>query len=99
MNRRIMSYYLSLVLLITTFNFAKANEVKADSSEYIINMKRDILSIMMGYPDYVKDIEAKDGNVYLIMKSGNSIVYDDKKDKSEEGILECADIHDSLKQV
>lgn len=99
MNRRIMSYYLSLVLLITTFNFAKANEVKADSSEYIINMKRDILSIMMGYPDYVKDIKVKDGNVYLIMKSGNSIVYDDKKDKSEEGILECADIHDSLKQV
>ena len=54
----------------------------------------------MAYPEYIKDIDCGDNNhVYLIMKSGKKILYDDKKVKTSEEKLENADLQDTMEQI
>lgn len=67
---------------------------------YSIMMKRDLLCIMMAYPQYVAGIEKKeDGSVYIVMKSGNRILYDDKKLKSPDEKIANADLQDMMEQI
>lgn len=67
---------------------------------YSITMKRDILALMLAYPDYINGVEAKEeDNAYIIMKSGKRILYDDKKQKSFEEKMLNADIQDMLEQI
>lgn len=67
---------------------------------YEVTMKRDILCLMAAYPEYIINIEKdKDKNVYLIMKSGNRILYDDKRIKSFEEKLQNPDLQDMMEQV
>ncbi|MCT8977428.1 M15 family metallopeptidase [Clostridium sp. CX1] len=69
-------------------------------NSYEVNMKQDILSLMMAYPGYVSDIVKEDnGLVYLVMKSGKRILYDDKKIKTYEQKLENPDLQDMMEQV
>jgi len=60
-------------------------------------MKRDLLALMLAYPDAISGAErGGDGRVYVVMSSGERIVYDDGRDKSFEQQLAGADIQDSL---
>ena len=45
-------------------------------------MKQDILCLMLAYPEYITNIEEKNGFVYLVMKSGKKLLYDDKTTKN-----------------
>lgn len=66
---------------------------------YDMTMKQDMLCLMMAYPEYIVNIECKDnGSVYLIMKSGKKVLYDDKKTKSFEQKLENPDLQDMMEQ-
>nr|WP_243122293.1 M15 family metallopeptidase [Clostridium thermarum] len=69
--------------------------------KYIRTMKQDLLCLMMAYPEYVKDIEGGDvnGKVYIIMKSGKKILYDDKRKKNHEEKLSNPDVQDMLEQI
>lgn len=55
-------------------------------------MKQDILSIMLAYPGYITNLEISDNKVYLILKSGKKLIYDDKKEKSQDEKLNNPDI-------
>lgn len=72
----------------------------ASEDPYTITAKRDLLALMMAYPGYIKGLEkGKDGIIYVILKSGNKIVYDDKKTKNYEEKLADADLEDMLELV
>ena len=70
------------------------------SMEYKETMKRDLLCLMLAYPEHTADVIRKsDGRVYLVMKSGRSILYDDGVHKSIDGKISNADLQDMLEQV
>ncbi|MFT9493472.1 M15 family metallopeptidase [Anaerosolibacter sp.] len=70
------------------------------TKEYEVTMKRDLLCLMMAYPQDITGVEVgKDSLVYVVMKSGKRIVYDDKKTKSFDGKLNNADLQDMLEQL
>ena len=62
-------------------------------------MKQDLLCLMIAYPEYITNIEEKNGYVYLVMKSGKKIIYDDKAKKNSEEKLTNADLQDTLEQI
>ncbi len=100
-------YILSLLIIFITGcqshegleNSITARDTSATNS-YDIIMKQDILSIMMAYPHNITGLE-KDisGNVYILLKSGKKILYDDKRKKSFTQKLENADIQDMMELV
>lgn len=78
----------------------KSSNMDLNSDEYIASMKRDILCLMIAYPNYISDIEAgKDGRVYIVMKTGKRILYDDKKDKGLDSMVSNPDIQDMMKDI
>lgn len=71
----------------------------SDEKDYKTEMKQDILTLMLAYPEYIMGIEKKsDDEIYLIMKSGKKIIYDDKRKKSHEEKLANPDLQDMLEQ-
>lgn len=67
---------------------------------YDITMKRDILCLMLSYPEHITDVvKNNDGKVYLVMKSGNKLIYDDMKDKTPAEKLSNPDLQDMMEQV
>ncbi len=94
-----------LFFLFTNQKFtAKASnegkfENKPSANLYDVTMKQDLLTLMLAYPEPVSHIQCEDnGSVYLVMKSGKKILYDDKKEKSFEGKLANPDIQDMMEQ-
>jgi hypothetical protein len=73
--------------------------IKRTVSDYEITMKRDILCLMMAYPEYVTGVERSGENIYILMKSGNKIIYDDKKIKTFDQKVQNPDIQDMFEQV
>lgn len=74
--------------------------VKASNDKYNITIKQDILCLMLAYPEYITGIEVKDnGFVYIKMKSGNKILYDDKKTKSAMQKLDNPDLQDTMEEL
>lgn len=70
------------------------------SIEYEYNMKRDLLCIMMAYPEYVASVEKNtNGSVYFVMKSGAKLLYDDKRNKSYDEKLNNPDIQDMMEEI
>lgn len=96
-----------MVLLMLLFTGCKNKEVinnisfnSSDTINYNITMKRDLLCLMMAYPEHITDIEhGKDGYVYIVMKSGDKIIYDDKKVKNFKEKLSNPDLQDMLEQI
>ncbi|MBR9648994.1 M15 family metallopeptidase [Clostridium tyrobutyricum] len=88
------------IILILLVIFILTNSVKAEESkDYTVKMKQDLLCIMMAYPEYVKNVIKDDnGYVYIIMKSGRKILYDDKREKSFDEKLFNTDIQDMMEQ-
>jgi hypothetical protein len=79
------------------------NDAKAvyseDDEEYELTAKRDLLCLLIAYPEHIAGFErTDDGMILVVMKSGSKIVYDDKKLKSYEEKLSAADIRDSMEQ-
>ncbi len=67
---------------------------------YRDNCKRDLLVLMMAYPDEIKDIEiSKDGYIYLVLNNDEKIIYDDKKEKNKYEKISNADIQDTLEVI
>lgn len=69
-----------------------------NDKKYNIEMKRNILSLMMGYSGYIVDVDILDNKVYLIMKSGNKILYDDKKNKTIQEKINNPDLQDMMEE-
>jgi D-alanyl-D-alanine carboxypeptidase len=69
------------------------------NKDYEIEMKQDILTLMLAYPGYIVGVEKSDAIVYCIMKSGKKIIYDDKIKKSHEEKLANPDLQDVLEQI
>ncbi|RKD29520.1 M15 family metallopeptidase [Thermohalobacter berrensis] len=103
--KRIISFVL-LLLFTIVFWFSGNKMIKnfvlndLEKDNYIITMKRDLLSLMVAYPDYIKKIEKGfDDRVYVVMKSGKKILYDDKNKKNYSQKLNNPDIQDMMEQV
>lgn len=103
--RKIGVYILIISLLMVTGCTEKEwiqNMVAENTavSSYDINMKRDLLCLLMSYPDNIAGIQReKDNRVYLIMKSGKKILYDDKKTKGYQEKLANPDLQDMMEQI
>jgi hypothetical protein len=68
--------------------------------KYIRTMKQDLLCLMMAYPEYIKDIDGEvNGKVYIVLKSGRKVLYDDKREKGPEEKLGNPDLQDMLEQI
>lgn len=75
-------------------------DLATEDPVYEAAMKRDILSLMMAYPGYTSGIEKdQDGKVYVILKSGRKLLYDDKKEKNRWQKSGDPDIQDMLEQL
>ncbi|MGE4284085.1 MAG: M15 family metallopeptidase [Clostridia bacterium] len=105
MVREKVSYVIFLCLLMAAMYFDKSYTLNAaPSAIQIINeegsIKRDILSLMMAYPEYIIGVEKNaDENIYIIMKSERRILYDDRKAKSHAQKLANPDLQDMLEQA
>jgi uncharacterized membrane protein YkvI len=68
-------------------------------SLYDIVMKQDVLCLMMAYPEHIENVEQLNDQIYIVMKSGRKILYDDKKPKSIEHKIAYPDLQDMMEQV
>lgn len=100
-----MPIYIAVFCVLSLLAYVKQpldkNNAFASSIEntYEATMKQDILSLMMAYPEYIVGVEARENEkVYLIMKSGKRIIYDDKTVKSFEQKLANPDLQDMMEQ-
>ena len=95
MKKRILSITISMIILVSFFNI----KVKAEVSK-VVKMKQDILTLMLAYPEYIVGVEkSPDGLIYMVMKSGKKIVYDDGRQKTIEQKLDNPDLQDSMEQI
>lgn len=97
--------YIVLICILSVAAYGKKplgkSNVFASSTEdtYEMTMKQDILSLMMAYPEYIVGVETRENKkVYLIMKSGKRIIYDDKTAKNFEQKLANPDLQDMMEQ-
>lgn len=88
----------ALFSLILSILWPKPGEC-IESSTYITEMKRDILCIMLAYPGYAVGIQHDGDDVYIVMKSGKRLLYDDRKVKNHEGKMAYADVQDMMEQI
>ena len=98
----IVTLIVSLLLNIGNITIASpVNDTKKQETNniYDVTMKQDILCLMIAYPEYIKNIEKNNGYVYLNMKSGKKICYDDKRIKSVQEKLINPDLQDTLDQI
>lgn len=91
---------MALTLYIAKDPLQGSTLFSARTRTYDVEMKQDLLCLMMAYPEYVKDIEkTNNGNVYLVMKSGKKILYDDKRAKKIDEKIANPDLQDMLEQI
>jgi hypothetical protein len=91
---------LSIFFIIIFSNNLSIAAFEQSSDNYLINMKRDLLCLMMAYPEYVKDVlKNQDGKVYIVMRSGMKILYDDMKEKNIVQKENNTDIQDMMEQI
>lgn len=77
-------------------NFVKG----INDNSYEVMMKRDLLCLMMAYPEYITNIEkSKNNEVYIVLKSGRKILYDDKRNKNNNEKLANPDLQDMMQQI
>lgn len=78
-----LSFGFSTAFSRKVLNDSEGKILDTEFSLYERTMKRDILSLMMAYPEHIEGVRKKDdGNVYIVMKSGNEIIYDDRGEKA-----------------
>jgi hypothetical protein len=109
----ITTLVLSLLFLFLHIN-ANAEEYYFDNDQLNLNnfnnflsketkinreIKLDLFSVLLSYKGYCVGLEMKGENIYIIMKGGNRILYDDKIDKTFNQKLNNSDLEDMLKQI
>jgi hypothetical protein len=88
-----------IVLLFSLIGY-KPQAMVMEEGIYINNAKRDLLVLMLAYPEEIKDIDAsEDGYIYLILNNDKKILYDDKKEKSKDMKTANADLQDTLEDI
>jgi hypothetical protein len=102
--KKIAICVIMLFLIASGTGISRQSVNKASNAQqedlYNITMKRDIFCVMMGYPEYVTGVERDNtGNVFLVLKSGKRILYDDKRVKGFEEKLNSPDIQDMMEQL
>ncbi|SHJ16451.1 M15 family metallopeptidase [Lutispora thermophila] len=95
---------ISSIAILSLFNIVDIQNLRTliepGDNEYEIRMKQHLLCLMLAYPEYIVDLKrSEDDNVYLIMKSGNKILYDDKKNKSLSEKIAEPDLQDMMEQI
>ncbi|MDF2841482.1 MAG: D-alanyl-D-alanine carboxypeptidase [Clostridia bacterium] len=105
MKKTIVFIFMMLILLAAAASIVnEPNQSSAFvkpmlSSPYDIEMKQDILSLMLAYPEHIIDIQkAEDEKVYIVLKSGAKLIYDDKMQKNIESKMANPDLQDMLEQ-
>lgn len=99
--KKIFLSMLTFCLVIYPFNNIDAlASSKKDSDAYETSMKQDLLCLMLAYPEYAIDVLKTDSDkVYLVMKSGRKILYDDGKSKDFQQKLMNTDLQDMMEQI
>lgn len=105
--KRLIVFTVFIIALLVSANFiikdpsqGNAFAAPAAISSYDVTMKQDILCLMLAYPEYIKDIEKAEGDtVYIVLKSGLKLIYDDKKQKNMESKMANPDLQDMLEQA
>lgn len=77
-------------------NFVAKNP---NTISYEVTMKRDLLCLMMAYPEDIIGVKREVDKVYLVMKSGKTILYDDRKAKNIEEKMNNPDLQDMMEQI
>jgi hypothetical protein len=72
------------------------NSLVSGETLYSATLKRDLLVMLLAYPDDVTGAEVKTDQLFLVMKSGNRLLYDDQRAKNEADLFSGADIQDTL---
>ncbi|MBU3143945.1 M15 family metallopeptidase [Clostridium sp. CF012] len=87
------------IVNITISPVANTIFTEENTNIYKVTMKQDLLCLMIAYPEYITNIEEKNGNMYLVLKSGKKLVYDDKIRKNSQEKLISPDLQDTLEQL
>lgn len=99
------AYFAVAALFMLTFaarSFFQENNISINTmasstaNTYETQTKRDLLALMMAYPDYVSGIKKDGKSVYVVTATGGEILYDDLKSKSFNEKLGNADIQDMM---
>lgn len=105
MKKKILLLFIVLSMLLGMFffkgfvNLRESERVSNISKdEYEKTLREDIFSLMMAYPDYIIDIEVENNKIYLILKSGQKILYDDEQEKDQLEVLNNPDLQDMMAQ-
>lgn len=103
--RKIIAFiFLGLALFVSTIYIINdptqggAFLARANTLNYEAELKQDLLCLILAYPENIDDIVKEDDRVYLTLKSGQRLLYDDRKVKSLEGKMANPDIQDMLEQ-
>ncbi|HYE09644.1 MAG TPA: M15 family metallopeptidase [Patescibacteria group bacterium] len=104
--KRLMAFtFIILTLFISTIYIMKNPSqgstftAPAVMPSYDITMKQDLLCLMLAYPEHIDSIVKTEGDkVYLVLKSGVKLIYDDQKVKNMEVKIASPDIQDMLEQ-
>lgn len=94
MEKRI--FYFLIIFLVIQFKvyYASIND------DYIRSVKQDLLVLMLAYPEQIIDIEKDNKDfIYIVMKNGKKILYDDKENKSYDEKFFNADLEDTLSDI
>lgn len=100
--KKIFNRIVSIVILFIITIVSNASAIKSEDidTNYNNKTKRDLLVLMLAYPEYIKSLEKDtEGFIYLVMKSGKKIIYDDKLVKNYEQKIFKADIQDTLEDL
>jgi len=99
------AYYAVAALFILVFaarSYYQQNGLDAGAfsqrpeDAYETAAKRDILALMMAYPDDVAGVEKSGDRILIVMASGSRFAYDDGRQKSAEQKLADADVQDMM---
>jgi hypothetical protein len=84
----------------TKLESVKTIAAASESFSYQANLKRDVLCLLLAYPDYIRGLtKNEEGKVYVVLKSGKKIIYDDFKKKNAWQKSDNPDIQDMLEQI
>lgn len=98
MKKRIILFALLVSLLCNMT--AKTAAAPNTDTDYLRKAKQDILVLMLSYKDFIKNVTFENNSdIYLVMNSGKKILYDDKKEKTNEQKLQNADLQDTLEDI
>jgi len=98
----VLIFTASLLYNIVNITISPATNItftEENTNIYNVIMKQDLLCLMIAYPEYITNIEEKNGYVYLLLKSGKKLKYDDKIRKNPQEKLASPDLQDTLEQI